>query len=116
MFTQIPINQCYEELFYYYYFVFSTLNTVAQSHTPMLELGKTRNMQHFDLVIGDDLVSPLIVIDDTNFSRSITTIGTGTFYGIQNLKFYETDCGEKIIEGIGILELDHLIFQIGVLL
>jgi len=26
------------------------------------------------------------------------------YYGISNLKFYEIDCGEKIIEGIGVVD------------
>jgi hypothetical protein len=56
----------------------------------------------FDLNIGDNLISPLIFIDDGSFSRTITTIGVATFYGIPNLKYYQTDCGETIIEGIGV--------------
>ncbi len=54
----------------------------------------------FDLAIGDELISPLVYI--AGFSKNITTIGTAEFYGIPNLKYYETDCGEKIIEGIGV--------------
>ncbi len=147
------------------YFIFIlligfVLNSFTQDYTPMLELGKIWNMQHydnlippnnydfnitldnlvtvngteyfeasngnlfredlinkkiyrlennteelilnFDLVIGDDLISPLIFIDETTHSIEITEIGLATFYGIPNLKYYETDCGEKIIEGIGV--------------
>lgn len=55
----------------------------------------------FDLEIGDDLISPLITIDEV-FSKQISEIGVNTFYGIPNLKYYQTKCGEMIIEGIGI--------------
>jgi hypothetical protein len=56
----------------------------------------------FDLSINDEIESPLIFIDETTFSKTVTIINNGTFYGISNLKYYETDCGEKIIEGIGV--------------
>lgn len=54
----------------------------------------------FDLEIGDAITSPLLAIDNT-FVNEISIIGTDTFHNIANLKYYQIDCGEKIIEGIG---------------
>ncbi len=54
----------------------------------------------FDLEIGDDLVSPIVsMIGNTN---PIVEIGANSFHGISNLKYYGLDCGEKLIEGIGV--------------
>ena len=55
----------------------------------------------FDLQLGDNLVSILIYNDAA--SKEITEIGYDTFFNIPNLKYYRTDCGEQIVEGIGIL-------------
>ncbi len=57
----------------------------------------------FDLNINDELTSPLIV-NDPQISTPITTIATGDFYTYSNVKYYQVDCGEKIIEGVGVME------------
>lgn len=69
---------------------FLTLNTVAQTYTPMLELGKVWNIHHFDSYLPNNNYDFNITLDHT------TTInGTEYFHASNGMLFNEDILNKK---------------------